>query len=171
MDDLVLRPGFDQRWRFAWTVVASTVLIFLCLLWLRGRSLIDTGGCAVGPYLATYATGYGVAAIEVSRPTHLRAELSWRGGWHRSIRDRNSWQPDADRPWYSILGFGLRSYLLRSDQADTILKFTVPYWLMMLIGVAIALLPRLPWSLRFSLRTLLIATTIVSLVLGIWCVS
>ena len=43
--------------------------------------------------------------------------------------------------------------------------FALPIWTLLLPIAAIAILPWLPW--RFSLRTLLIATTLVAVVLGL----
>ena len=43
----------------------------------------------------------------------------------------------------------------------------VPYWLLILSTAAITITPWLRWPTRFSLRTLLIATTLVALLLGL----
>lgn len=171
MDMPQRQPRRLNRLRLLWTGGSALLLFSLCVFWLRGHSRIDTGGFALGPYLFTYATGFGEAAIEVSRPVYLRSELAWRGGWHRTIQNRNSWHPDGKGSWYSVLGFGLQSYLLRGNQPETILKFAVPYWSIVLIAIGIVSLRWIPWSVRFSLRTLLIATTIVSVGLGICCMS
>ena len=42
----------------------------------------------------------------------------------------------------------------------------VPYWFPVLISAACTALPWIRWSRRFSLRTLLIATTLIAVVLG-----
>jgi hypothetical protein len=44
---------------------------------------------------------------------------------------------------------------------------TIPYWLPTLIASGTAVAPWFAWSKRFSLRTLLIATTLVALGMGI----
>ena len=46
-------------------------------------------------------------------------------------------------------------------------ELIIPYWLPCLAAATIALLPWLKWSKRFSLRTLLIATTLVAVALGL----
>ena len=46
------------------------------------------------------------------------------------------------------------------------LDITIPHWFLIALSAAFAALPWLPWSNRFSLRTLLIATTVIALVLG-----
>jgi hypothetical protein len=44
--------------------------------------------------------------------------------------------------------------------------FTIPLWLLVLPVLSLAAAPWLRWSTRFSLRTLLIATTLVAIILG-----
>jgi hypothetical protein len=44
-------------------------------------------------------------------------------------------------------------------------RLRLPYWCLILISVAFAAVPWIHW--RFSLRTLLIATTLIAVVLGL----
>ena len=46
-----------------------------------------------------------------------------------------------------------------------------PHWLLALLCVVTAFIPYLPWLRNFSLRTLLIATTLVAAVLGVFVLS
>jgi hypothetical protein len=43
----------------------------------------------------------------------------------------------------------------------------VPYWFIVLVTAAFSVAPWIQWSKRFSLRTLLIAMTLVAVVLGL----
>jgi hypothetical protein len=45
-------------------------------------------------------------------------------------------------------------------------RVTMPHWFLLLVASSIAILPWVGWSTSFSLRTLLIATTLVAVVLG-----
>ena len=59
-----------------------------------------------------------------------------------------------------MLGFGFL-------KGQTSLYAQIPHWLLVSLitfGVAV---PWIPWSRRFSLRTLLIATTLIAVVLGV----
>jgi len=47
----------------------------------------------------------------------------------------------------------------------------MPFWVPVLVTAALATVPWFHWSKRFSLRTLLIATTLVAVVLGIIAAS
>jgi hypothetical protein len=59
-----------------------------------------------------------------------------------------------------VLGF----YLKRKPAS---LRLDIPYWFMFLVATAIATSPWLRcWSMRFSLRTLLIGMTVVAVALG-----
>jgi hypothetical protein len=46
------------------------------------------------------------------------------------------------------------------------LAILVPHWLFVLFGTFLAAIPCVPWPNRFSLRTLLITTTLIALALG-----
>jgi len=43
----------------------------------------------------------------------------------------------------------------------------LPYWSVVLPTALLTVLPIVPWSTRFSLRTLLIATTLAAVLLGL----
>jgi hypothetical protein len=51
--------------------------------------------------------------------------------------------------------------------SDNFSGFSIAYWLLIPVAMIVAAIPWLPWSTRFSLRTLLIATTLVAVGLGI----
>jgi hypothetical protein len=55
---------------------------------------------------------------------------------------------------------------------DSVYQLVVPHWCPVLLLAVFAALPWLRWSMRFSLRTLLIVTTFVAAVLGliVWLV-
>jgi hypothetical protein len=66
-----------------------------------------------------------------------------------------------------ILGF----YFKRTPNGR---RLDIPYWFIVLLNAAIAAAPWLPWwSKRFSLRTLLIATTLIAVALWliVWVVK
>jgi len=59
------------------------------------------------------------------------------------------------------LGYGAVAPSLRFDSSS----FLVPLWSLNIVSIVLATAPWLPW--RFSLRTLLIATTLIALSLGL----
>jgi hypothetical protein len=64
----------------------------------------------------------------------------------------------AHKIYPGILGLGL---YLSPTKDDFVLR--LPYWILIVTTVAVATIPWIKW--RFSLRTLLIATTLVAVVL------
>jgi hypothetical protein len=65
----------------------------------------------------------------------------------------------ALRPRFQYLGF---DFIKNAGGYE----IHLPFWFAILIVVCCGYSPWLPWSKRFSLRTLLIATTLVAVVLG-----
>jgi hypothetical protein len=61
---------------------------------------------------------------------------------------------------YQVLGF--------SGAVQPEVSFVAfPHWFLVIISVALTAVPWLRWKRRFSLRTLLVATTVVALALGL----
>jgi hypothetical protein len=85
----------------------------------------------------------------------------WSGGYPRS--------DVANGPLFRKLfrGFGLQS---RTSYRDTV---QIPHWFFVFVGLLTAIGPWVPWSLHFSLRTLLIIMTIAAITLGaiVWAVK
>ena len=76
--------------------------------------------------------------------------------WYLSDRDTASLEKSQIFPSVKSLGtFHLYPTL------------AVPYWFLALIAAAFGVIPWLLWSNRFSLRTMLIATTLIAVVLGL----
>jgi hypothetical protein len=70
------------------------------------------------------------------------------------------WESDGEGLWHN-LGFAAFTYPMG------VKKVAVPFWFVTLVAVVGGLIPWIRWSKRFSLRTLLIATTLVAVVLGL----
>jgi hypothetical protein len=71
--------------------------------------------------------------------------------------------------YYAVAPVGLHeSFWMTSINHPGYIRVGTPYWLPISAAVASASLPWLPWGFkRFSLRTMLIATTLVAVVLGL----
>jgi len=112
----------------------------------------------IGPLPGEY--GFELMSI----PSRLEAELWWDGQplWvNGSIALTELWPEHVEPLAFTGLGFGVRHLPDRS------IVF-LPYWF---LAIAMATSASLPWvsrcRWRFSLRTLLIATTLVAVVLGL----
>ncbi len=74
----------------------------------------------------------------------------------------NSWEPDQGHPLMNLCGFRLRNYLLNS-YSRRVFNFSLPFWFAFLACFAFAILPWIRWSMHFSIRTMLVITTIIAI--------
>ncbi len=115
---------------------------------------VDANGVGNGGLWVISFNGNVSSLVEVS-------PLFWRGDETKfqSLPYENGMSDKA----YARPGFAL-SY---GKYAGKCLFIRCPYWILVLASAPIALLAWLDWSNRFSLRTLLIATTLVAVGLGL----
>jgi hypothetical protein len=139
--------------RILWTVFCGIVCVLLIVLWVRSywwHDILQLGdGRAVASCLGT------VHACVVSVGPGL--EPRW------ILTGSQLLKPATQK--YSCLGIGFSPG-----------KFwpgvVIPDWLPTLLFATLAAAPWIRWSKRFSIRTLLIATTLIAVVLGVivWAV-
>jgi hypothetical protein len=133
--------------RIAVTALCLTACLLLVALWVRSFWWRDS--------IALNHLVFWSADIESSRG----GITAWAG-------------EDRDFPWaydrrtYRAAGLNqtFETSLMNTGQGA---RVAVPYWILICTLIPIAAIPWLPWSSRFSLRTLLIATTLVAVGLGI----
>jgi hypothetical protein len=140
--------------RFAWSVGCGIVCLLLIAMWVRSYYFHDYGEFDYASRAIILDSARGETAIG-TYPLPVRFPTNWRS-W---VTDEMDWLPGTGfvRP-ATVLGFAL----------ITIERHTwlfMPYWFHTMLFVAFG---AGPWIRRqFSLRTLLIATTLVAVVLGI----
>ena len=138
---------FLHYFRIAFTAFCGLVAVLLCVMWVRSYSCSDVFN---GPGTFSINTATGVIHVERLRPIFTSRwsiytfDLSWR-------QDGFSDRPYASRIWD---GFDIDDYGVR-----------FPIWFAALVTSLVATIPWIRW--RFRLRTLLIATTLVAMVLGL----
>jgi hypothetical protein len=154
-----------RKLRIAWTVFCGIACVLLVVLWVRSYVTTDTLNVRNQQHSFNCVSAYGEAGVGVS-------DTEW-WPWPpskmillRSPPTVNSWEPDGRHPWLSILGFRLRNYLINVP-GNTVFQFAFPYWFAVVSSTMFAALPWIRWSKRFSLRTLLLATTLIAVVLGL----
>jgi hypothetical protein len=136
-----------RKLRIAWSVVCGIACVSLIALWVRSYWWCDI---IEGPL--TRSSGFRLASqsgdVSCSKYPGSKAEWAKRSIEMDVIRSRLGWNPSGFY-WSWELGPIIQ----------------IPHWF--LLGI-IATLAVLPWRpCRFSLRTLLIATTLVASVLGL----
>ena len=139
-----------RKLRIAWTVRWAIAGLLVIALWVRSYWYIDRlSGRGFGKNdFAEFMTGRGLTG------------LVYRRGIYRNDGTSN-WRLDslAATPNYQFPQLG--EYRCDSQAGIVML----PNWLSITMAMAVAALPRLRW--RFSLRTLLIATMLVAVLLGL----
>ena len=154
------------------------VALLLIVLWVRSYSRSE--------YVSAWVTGRGLVTIgslnhRVAISFYDAAKMrEW--GWGRSL-DSGKWSVHSDELDFETK-VDDRSHGFRDSPVDLLFVLNLPafsfeeygsgfyavapHWLPVLIAAMFAMLPWLPWwSLRFSLRTLLVASTLVAVVLGL----
>ena len=130
-----------RKLRIAWSVVCLVACVLLIVLWVRSYFACDT--------LQIYFNS------QTFRLDHLHGVM-----YGRTTLSKNS------GPDYWLLDTGQPQRLGKTHIFPTVGGFGafVPFWCPALLAGILAAAPWLHW--HFSLRTLLIATTLVAVVLG-----
>ncbi len=146
-----------RKLRIAWSVGWGLLAVLVCAAWVQ--SYLKYTSVEV---LVTPAFRYNLHSL------HGTLALD---RWYRTF------SPGEFMPIYQesdMLRLATNAGLIiQRSPAGGIDAARVSYWLLNLTVIVIATIPWLPWSNRFSLRTLLFATTLVAAVLGaiVWVVK
>jgi hypothetical protein len=135
--------------RIAWSVFWGMVAILLIMLWVRSYWRLEILEKQIGRQAIQISSVKGCIAIaHLNRPTIIRPYLNVVAG------DAADWRKGR------VLGFAY--------YADSFVTAIIaPHWLPALLSAAFAFTPWIASHCRFSLRTMLIASTIVAVVLGL----
>jgi hypothetical protein len=134
-----------RKLRFVWSISWGIAAVLLVALWVRSYWWND-GIIGGGTQFTIIDIEWGVVAFERIAPNRGEPE-SWHLFHNPITHDSGG------------LGF-------RWDAFANGWLVAVPVWLPTTISAAIAVIPWMRWTKRFSLRTLLVATTAVALFLG-----
>jgi hypothetical protein len=139
-----------SKLRITASAVSGTVFLLLIVLWVRSYSSPD------------------LLHLNLNNPTAY-AVASSKG----NLFLLRSW--DARRAQGTPLVLrelpanGRKALVWHADKIDgrTRDAMSLPLWLPVVLTAAFAVIPLIPWAKRFSLRTLLIAITLLAVVLGL----
>src|SRR6476620_7857257 len=144
--------------RIAWSVVWGLVAVLLCVLWVRSYYIEDDLSIRIArSEIVTFATMRGKALLSTYQVTPSLNRILHHGRWVTGSvgDDRDEWE-NFDRrtlPWRIIASGGPASEAL-----------VLPLWFLPATSATSAAVPWVRW--RFTLRTLLIATTLIAAALG-----
>jgi hypothetical protein len=154
-----------RKLRITWTVFCGIACVLLIVLWVRSYWRGDLIG-VVGNRSLHIRSEQGLIFTDVST-----ADAGDRRGWrHRMWPQTPDWSPwsGLGRHWWDRLGFG--HYVGSTSTNQRVDQFVVPHYFVVVIAGLLAALPvasKYSSRRRFSLRTMLIATTLVAVVLGL----
>ena len=152
--------------RIAVTALSLAACVLLVAVWVRSYWW-ENSVCVIRPnaYDLCLTTFLGELYFDLIKEPF--GEPSGRGTTNEwsfnNSNIRQKWGPDNFNDREIMQGF---SY--HNDNEDLVV--TVPLWSLILLVAGIAVVPWLAWSRRFSLRTLLIATTLIAVGLGVFAV-
>ena len=149
------RPASPMRYRkvrIAWSLGWGLVAVMVLTLWVRSFWWMQITHIPISDQV-TVSFGLLPGVCGVGLPTTHH-------GWetHKAVVKKD-WGPTVGYDYSSAL---MGTFVVNSREA------VVPCWFLFAMTVGAVTAPWLHWSKRFSLRTLLIATTLLGVVLGLW---
>jgi hypothetical protein len=153
------RPRLIRGLRIAWSAVCGILCVLLIVLWVRSYSKKDICGLTfANQKRCNYCAMQGRIFLIVFDYETSAWAIGKRREW--DIRSEATSSDDAKgEPHFYFKSF------------DGYYSMILPHPLLVVLGTTLAAIPWLQW--RFSLRTLLIATTLIAVVLGlvVWAMS
>jgi hypothetical protein len=146
-----------RKLRIAWSVVFGGLALLLTALWVRSYWWID--GLSI-PHSGNRYLSMGTAPGTIGANDYAGGSSTFVP-WHHSSISTDEWLKLVQQnKLFKVSRVWGRFYFAKSG-------FSVPDWFALIFLTTIASLPWLRYTPnRFSLRTLLIATTLVAVVLG-----
>ena len=142
-----------RKLRIAWSVFWGVLAVLLCVQWVRSYWWVDAIGVDPTRQIVSYR---GILFVDGG----VYYDAEWEGA--PTLRRLGR----IDFLWASDPPVSLRNFSFSTGPRT----LTIPQWLPVLVAGLIAYSP---WIRRFSLRTLLIATTLAAVLLGlaVWAAS
>jgi hypothetical protein len=141
-----------RKLRITWSVAWGIVAVLLCVLWVRSYWWTDSI-----EYVESFVSTTVESSLGITSFRRFHSDLA--------ILGPNYWRVDAALVTASDDEFD-SAFKFRWKDFDSDIWVTMPTWLIVSLTAVLASLPWLPLK-RFSLRTLLIKTTLVAVVLGL----
>ena len=163
------RPTLRTLPRIVWSVVWGLLAVLLCLLWVRSYWWQDTLHLN---YAGRDTPNYsGTKTVNLTSAQGRIAVSNLPMRWAPRIATNHSAISDTFQPFDYTDDFGNTPsatwfrVMRWSKPKHTSVEF--PNWSLAFCFSALAVAPWLCWSNRFGLRTLLIATTLIAVLLGL----
>ena len=149
------RPRILRLLRIAFSVACGIVCLLLVVLWVRSQRGLDSVRIPLSPqryFHSTTVPGHIIFGVwKSSGPHHFEVRYVSHEKHFARV------QPSPNHRWTS--GFAI--------QRSGGMAIVMPLWCAALLSGVLAALSWFRWSAQYSLRTLLIATTLVAVLLGL----
>jgi hypothetical protein len=149
------RDSMLKYLRIGVTALSLTACVLLIALWVRSYSYWDHIRGSISEHRMLKFNSVS-GKLSISHTQFPR----WHT-WRRYSFALDERQPDQIPPLMRSAKFG---FGLKSNQ--NFLALAMPYWFLVPLTATLVAAPWIGWSKRFSLRTLLIATTLIAVVMG-----
>ncbi len=143
-----------RKLRIAWSVFWGIACALLIVLWVRSYTIRDT----------CFWPGRNHAVQINSLLGHANLYLDSRPPGSQFVPFKIEHSPIEGR-FKTKFDKNLLGFYFGTNRRD--LRLDIPFWFLVLGSAMIAAVPWFHYRWRFSLRTLLIATTLVAVVLGL----
>jgi hypothetical protein len=155
-----------RKLRIAWSVAWGVVAVLLVVLWVRSYYRTDIVRIRAQKSICSYLAAYGEIGLDVAID-RSPGGFTFPGDTGKTLlfdssAKMNSWEPDQGHPLMNLCGFRLRNYLLNSGKRR-VFDFSLPFWFAFFACAAFATFPSIRWSMHFSIRTMLVVTTLVAI--------
>jgi hypothetical protein len=166
----VLSPSVVRAIRIAAAAALLSIGGLFVLLWVRNFWRADVAWAPLpGGGHALFASQDGQTEVSLSLPSSgAGAATSPRNaspGW-----GAQSYMATPKSVWQILLAHS-KPFRYRRMWQGRELNMIAPYWFLVPVTCMLAATPWIRWSKRFSLRALLISTTVIAIVLAIWQTS
>ncbi len=157
-----------RKLRIAWSVAWGIVAVLSIALWVRSYWYSYHAIRVIGTSYINCGLLEGQAELSLdSDPTEISFLIRTNGyDWNGSITSVEELYDEWKEGDVPVPPLAVREKFLRGFEFDSG-RVEIPLWFLTSLFTAASIAPWLRWSNRFSLRTLLIATTLVAVGLGL----
>jgi hypothetical protein len=156
------RPQLIRRLRIAASVFFAVVTVALCVLWVRSYYLTDSLEIRTNERLFQVRSVVGRIVLWRYLPADKQYGQILLDEFSQGKFFATSTFGDS---FWSLSKEGELGFFYRANKES--LKVGIPYWFVVAVPIGLSMIPWLSNARRFSLRTLLIVTTLVAVVLGL----
>ena len=164
---------YPQHIRIAWTVLCGAFVLLTLLAWSRSYFREDNFTLKPKWGVVKIQSAHGVVWYDHWQPSRTsKMSITALEGYIREVHAHDSDEFHTAIPiawpqtWFWLKNpRGWFPKFQREANGPNQFLLTVPYWLPLLVCSALGGIPWIRWSRRFSLRTLLVITTIAAIAL------